>query len=303
MKTRIQSCNYICNKLYSKAVFVPILIQIFLVSIFFEYSEAADKGLNLSNTELIAVISATDLTETTKAAESKEAAESTETVESTEAAESTMSTESVSDLRDVSSLQGTAIVNSEITNRDDHGQKVKVQAEDQSTHKKPNLNPLEMASDTAVWSLVIFLLVFGILGKFAFGPIAKALAQREANIAEKIDSAQRTNDEAKEILQQYQDKLDKSKEEVRIILDTARKDGEKIANEIIVKARESAVQERERAMKEIEGATTFALQKIAEQSATLVTNLAGKIIHAEIKPEHHRVLIHDALDEFTNTKS
>jgi F-type H+-transporting ATPase subunit b len=178
----------------------------------------------------------------------------------------------------------------------------KAEYAEQAEHKSPNLNPLELASDTAIWSLVIFLLVFGILGKFAFKPIAKALDEREANIADKIASAQRTNDEAKEILQLYQDKLDKSKEEVREILETARKDAERAAGEIIAKARENSVQERERAMKEIEGATTFALQKIAERSATLATNLAGKIIHAEIKPEHHRDLIRGTLDEFKNVK-
>ncbi|MDR2169927.1 MAG: F0F1 ATP synthase subunit B [Planctomycetaceae bacterium] len=192
--------------------------------------------------------------------------------------------------------------NAKITNHQNKNQNQNEHG-DSATHKAPSLNPLEMASDTAIWSLVIFLLVFGILGKFAFGPIAKALDEREANIAEKIASAQRTNDEAKEILQQYQDKLDKSKEEVRQILDAARKDAERAAGEIVAKARESASQERERAMKEIEGATTFALQKIAEKSATLATNLAGKIIHAEIKPEHHRDLIRGTLDEFTNIKS
>ncbi|MDR2762561.1 MAG: F0F1 ATP synthase subunit B [Planctomycetaceae bacterium] len=181
---------------------------------------------------------------------------------------------------------------SKITSGETHNQSEK------SSKKTPNLNPLELASDTAIWSLVIFLLVFGILGKLAFKPIAKALDERESNIAEKIASAQRTNDEAKEILLQYQNKLDQSKEEVRQILDTARKDAERVSAEIVSKARESAVQERERAMKEIDGATTFALQKIAEQSATLATNLAGKIIHAEIKPEHHRDLIRNALDDF-----
>jgi F-type H+-transporting ATPase subunit b len=174
---------------------------------------------------------------------------------------------------------------------------------DQAEHKTPSLNPLELASDTAIWSLVVFLLVFGVLGKFAFKPIAKALDDREANIADKIASAQRTNDEAKELLQQYQEKMDKSKEEVRQIFETARKDAERAAEEIITKARESAIQERERAMKEIDSATTLALQKIAERSVTFATNLAGKIIHAEIKQEHHHDLIRGTLDEFVNVKS
>ncbi|MDR1478324.1 MAG: F0F1 ATP synthase subunit B [Planctomycetaceae bacterium] len=185
---------------------------------------------------------------------------------------------------------------------DKENQKQTQKSEHEPEYAVPSLNPLELVSETAIWSLVVFLLVFGILGKFAFKPIAKALDERETNIAEKIASAQRANDDAKGILQQYQDKLDKSKEEVRQILDNARRDADRVAAEIVAKARESAVQERERATKEIEAATTFALQKIAEQSATLATNLAGKIIHAEIKPEHHRDLIRGTLDKFVNVK-
>ncbi|MDR1964544.1 MAG: F0F1 ATP synthase subunit B [Planctomycetaceae bacterium] len=170
--------------------------------------------------------------------------------------------------------------------------------EHQTEHKAPSLNPLELASDTAIWSLVIFLFVFLILAKFAFGPIAKALDEREKGIVDKIASAQRVNEEAQEILKQYQQKLDDSKAEVRQILETARKDAQQVADGMIEKAREAAIQERDRSMREIDDATTFALQTIAERSATLATNLAGKMIRAEVKPEHHRELIRGALEEF-----
>jgi F-type H+-transporting ATPase subunit b len=171
--------------------------------------------------------------------------------------------------------------------------------EHQSAHKAPSLNPLEVVSETAIWSLVIFLLVCLILGQFAFGPIAKALDEREQGIVDKIASAQRINEEAQAILKQYQHKLDESKAEVRQILDTARKDAQQVADGIIEKAREAAIQERNRAMREIDDATTLALQTIAERSAILATNLAGKMIRAEVKPEHHRELIRNALEEFT----
>jgi F-type H+-transporting ATPase subunit b len=168
-------------------------------------------------------------------------------------------------------------------------------------HETPSLNPLELASDTAIWSLVIFLLVFGILGKFAFKPIARALDEREKGIVEKIASAQRINDEAKDLLNQYQQKLDASREEVRQILEAARKDAQRVADGIVEKAREAAGQERDRAMKEIDGATTLALQTIAERSATLAANLAGKMIRAEVKPEQHRDLIRRALENFAKS--
>ena len=162
-----------------------------------------------------------------------------------------------------------------------------------------SLNPMEFASDTAFWTLVIFLAVFAVLYKYAFGPIVKALDEREQGILSNIASAQKQNDEAKDLLKQYQNKLDASKEEVRQIIENAKKDAQRQGDDIVAKAREVASLERDRAMKEIESATTSALQNIAERSATLATNLAGKMIRAEVKPEQHRSLIDAALEEFT----
>jgi F-type H+-transporting ATPase subunit b len=168
-------------------------------------------------------------------------------------------------------------------------------------HGEPSLNPMEFFSNTAFWTLVIFLAVVAILYKFAFGPIAKALDEREQGILGNIAAAQKQNDDAKELLKQYQAKLDASKEEVRQILESAKKDAARQADDIVTKARDAAGLERDRAMKEIESATTSALQSIAERSATLATNLAGKMIRAEVKPEQHRNLIDAALQEFTRS--
>ena len=162
-----------------------------------------------------------------------------------------------------------------------------------------NLSPLEWVSSTALWTVIIFLTVVGILYKFAFGPIAKALDAREQGVLDNIASAQKQNEDARELLKQYQEKLDASKEEVRQIIEKAKRDAERQAEDIMAKAREAAILERDRAMKEIESATVSALQSIAERSATLATNLAGKMIRAEIKPDQHRSLIDAALQEFS----
>ena len=165
--------------------------------------------------------------------------------------------------------------------------------------KEVSINPMEFASNTGIWTLIVFLSVVFILYKFAFGPIAKALDEREQGILGNIASAQKQNEDARELLKQYQEKLDAARDEVRQIIEKAKKDAERQAEDIMAKAREAAVLERDRAMKEIESATTSALQSIAERSAMLAVNLAGKMIRAEIRPEQHRSLIDAALQEFT----
>lgn len=156
--------------------------------------------------------------------------------------------------------------------------------------------------DLAVWNLIIFVIVCLILCKFAFVPIAKALDQREQSVADNIAAAERSNADAKALLETYQKKLADADDEVRAIIEEGKKDAERISQSIVEKAREAAKSEHERAMKDIEAATTNALRDIASQSASLATDLAGKIIRTQIDPNAHKSLIETALQQF-NTKS
>src|SRR2546430_1448694 len=53
--------------------------------------------------------------------------------------------------------------------------------------KKPPL--LSFAPGSAIWSIIVFLILLALLGKFAWPPILKGLQQREKFITESIDSA------------------------------------------------------------------------------------------------------------------
>ena len=163
------------------------------------------------------------------------------------------------------------------------------------------LNPLfwgRTQTDTAIWTGVVFVILCLVLGKYAFGPIAKALEQREQSITDHIASAEKANLDAKEMLEQYRQKLAEAQEEVRLILESGKKEATQAANAIVEKAKQTSESERVRATKEIEAATTGALQELAEKSATLATELAGKIIRTQIDPNAHRALIDQALQDF-----
>lgn len=160
------------------------------------------------------------------------------------------------------------------------------------------INPLSFDRDTAIWSAVVFVLLVSVLGKFAFGPIVKALDQREQAVADNIAAAEKANLDAKELLDQYRQKIVDAQEEVRQILEAGKKEAESAAHTILEKARQSSEADRNRAMKEIETATTGALQELAEKSATLATELAGKIIRTKIDSKAHRDLIDQAMKDF-----
>ena len=163
-----------------------------------------------------------------------------------------------------------------------------------------SLNPLQSwRTDLALWTLVVFVLLVAVLWKFAFGPIAKALDSREQAMLDKINNAERANADAKELLNQYQQKLSDSEQEVRQILANAREQADRISEGIVASAKATAEEERQKALKEIAAASDNAQAELAAKSAELATSLAGKILKQRITPADHADLIQGALNEFS----
>ena len=163
------------------------------------------------------------------------------------------------------------------------------------------LDPLAWRSDLAIWTAVVFLLLFVALAKFAFGPIVKALDQREQNELARQAAAEKANADAKELLEQYRRQLEDSEEEVRRMLADAKADATEQATAIVEDAKRAVADERERAALDIQAATDVAMREIAVKGAQLATNLAGKIIQEriELDPEKSAQLVEVALNDIT----
>lgn len=159
-------------------------------------------------------------------------------------------------------------------------------------------SPLAWDTDLALWTLVVFLILFFVLWKFAWGPISAALAKREQNIADNIAAAQRAQEEATEMLAQYELKLAGAADQVREMLEEARRDAEHTKQQIVAEARTAAQQEHERAMRDIRTATDVAVKELSERSTDLAIELAGKVISTKLTSEERSRLVQDSLSQF-----
>jgi len=159
-------------------------------------------------------------------------------------------------------------------------------------------NPSEIQTDLAIYTVVVFLLLLAILYKFAWGPISTGLEKREHRIAEHIAAAERSHAEAKSMLAEYERKLAAAQDEVRAILDEARRDAQHTHEEILAKARAEAAVEAARAKHEVETARDQALKQLVETSANLAVDLAGQILKTKLGPAEHSQLIADAVAKF-----
>jgi F-type H+-transporting ATPase subunit b len=172
-----------------------------------------------------------------------------------------------------------------------------------AAHESAPANPLEWKSDLALWTAVVFLVMLFVLWKAAWKPIAQGLDKREKSIADQIAQAERNNQEAKELLASYQQKLNGAQDEVRAILDRARRDAEQAGREILEKTREEVQREHQKALREIDTAAAVAMKDLAQFSAGLAVQLAGKIVRGNLKPVDHAELVDQAMRDFRKVKA
>ena len=158
---------------------------------------------------------------------------------------------------------------------------------------------MEFKKDLAIWTGVVFLVLLAVLWKFAWGPIAQGLTRREKGIADQIAEAERSNQKARELLAEYEQKLVASKDEVRAILEKGRADAEQTGREMIETARGESEAERKRSLQQIDEATAAALKELADRGATLAVDLAGRIVGEKLDRSGHTRLIERAMADFS----
>lgn len=159
-------------------------------------------------------------------------------------------------------------------------------------------NPAEWKSSLAIWTMVVFGCLTALLWKFAWGPIRDALDARERSVQENIDAAKSQNEKAAALLAEHESKLANTADEVRKILDDAKRDAETAKQGILAEAEAAAEAQKARAVAEIDAAKNGALEELAQKSVDTAVGLAGKIVQRQLSPDDHASLVSEAIKAF-----
>jgi F-type H+-transporting ATPase subunit b len=164
------------------------------------------------------------------------------------------------------------------------------------------LSPFAGNVGNAIWTLGIFLLVVVVLGKFAWGPLLALLQQREEFIYRALSDAKHDRDEAEARLKEYTAKIQASKAEAAAIVEEARRDGERLREDLRSKARGEAERTIQNAERQIQLETSRALEQIRREAVDLSVMIASKIIQRNLSKEDNQRLIDEALKQVENTR-
>jgi F-type H+-transporting ATPase subunit b len=149
--------------------------------------------------------------------------------------------------------------------------------------------------DLGIYTLIVFVLLLVILGKFAWGPMMRGLDAREAALRKTHDDAEAARAESQRNLAEIQARLASAADEVRAMLDEARRDAQVVKDQLKADAAGEIQAERDRIRREIEMARDQALQDIYQQAVQLAALVSTKAVKRELTPADHTRLLDEAL--------
>jgi F-type H+-transporting ATPase subunit b len=148
-----------------------------------------------------------------------------------------------------------------------------------------------------IWTLLSFLVAFFVLRKYAWPQISAALEKRQRAIEESIETAERTRAEARQLLEEYRERLREARTQADEIVVRARKAAEVHEREATEEARRRREELLEQTRRDIEAETRRAISEIRGEVADLTVAATEKVTRRTLTEEDQRRLVDEALSE------
>lgn len=155
---------------------------------------------------------------------------------------------------------------------------------------------------TALYQLVVFIVLFLLLRKYALGPLVGVMEARQRKIQSDIAAAEKNRDEALKLIEEQKAELKAARQDAAKIMENARLTAEKQAEDIVSKAKEEAEQFKKNAQMDINREKEQAMSALREQVGALSVMLATKIIEKELDNNQQEKLVSDFLKEVGEAK-
>jgi len=145
--------------------------------------------------------------------------------------------------------------------------------------------PLSPDPGQFLWTTIIFLVVWLVLGRTAFKPIANGLKKREDDIQDALDAAKQAKAEMEELQSKNDELLREAREERSAMLKEAKEAADGIVKEAKEKAKVEANQLVDNARAEIEAQKSSAMREVKQEVGALALNIAEQVMRKQLADE------------------
>jgi F-type H+-transporting ATPase subunit b len=171
----------------------------------------------------------------------------------------------------------------------------------EESHQPANL--LSPNGGLMFWTLVVFLFLFFILGKFVFPKITAAVEARERALEEAIEGAKRDREAAARALAEQQAQVDAARAEAQKLIVEGRQIGEKLRATMLEETHQRQQQLLERARREIEMEKTNAIADMRREAVELAIAGASKVIEKNLDDQSNRKIVENFLSSIPSPET
>lgn len=132
-----------------------------------------------------------------------------------------------------------------------------------------------------------------LIKKFLFKPINEILEKRRAATDQQIREARQAKEEADNLKGQYESDIAKARDEAARIVQSAQKEAQNRADEVMQEAQAKAAGMKAQAEADIAQERKKAINEVKDEIGGLVMDIAGKVVEKEIDEADHKRLIEE----------
>lgn len=159
-------------------------------------------------------------------------------------------------------------------------------------------NPLvQLDPGLFIWTILTFLVLFGVLAKFAWKPLLLYLEGREETIRKSLDDAEKAKEELERLTSEGDAIVAKARSEAQSIVTEGKNASQKIKEDTIREAKEQASKLLKKAKDDIRTEKDKAISEIKNEVADLSISVAEKLIRKNLSADENRALIDESLKE------
>jgi len=153
-----------------------------------------------------------------------------------------------------------------------------------------------------IWTILTFLVLVGLLRKFAWGPLLRALEERQETIRASLDDAEQARQELTRLHDESARIIAEARAEAQSIVTKSRAEAETVREDLKRRAREEADALVKHAERQIQLETDRAVQQIRSEVVELSLMVASKLIRKNLTAEDNDVLIQESLGQIESSR-
>jgi F-type H+-transporting ATPase subunit b len=153
-----------------------------------------------------------------------------------------------------------------------------------------------------IWTILTFLILVGLLAKFAWRPLLQALESRQQAIRQALDDARQAKQELERLHGESAKLLAQARAEAAEIVSRNRSDADRFREEMKEKTRAEAAALMRNAERQIELETTRAIQQIRQETIDISIGIASKILQRNVSKEDNERLIEETFKQLETTR-